>query len=127
MYIALQWAVPHLLKEASSNKGSKPAFLSTSGGLYKDPFPNFFSLSAVKAAQFNIMHSMSKAYAKKGVHFASVPISALVSPDAKVGTPQHIAETHWSLYEQGADGDLSKEVEDPDYYPTLQQIGGTAT
>lgn len=52
--IAARWAVP-ILKEVKEE--DKPSFLVTSSLLWKEPFVPFFSLSAVKTSQRNLVQS----------------------------------------------------------------------
>lgn len=121
MYTSLQWAIPHLLNTAKDS-AKNATFLATSGGLYRDPYPDYFSLSACKAAQFNLIHSMHKRYADQGIHFTQIPISGIVSKgDGAVTSAENIAETYWKLYQQGAKGDLSIELEHPQYRIAMQK------
>ncbi|KAK5171515.1 uncharacterized protein LTR77_004660 [Saxophila tyrrhenica] len=112
-----QWAIPHLLKLAGEGKeGYKPSFLVTSGGLYKNPFPDRFSLAVQKAGQYNLVHSLWKAYNSQGVHCALIVVQGQVKKEAKVTTPEHIAECTWKLYDQEkGKGDLDVGIVDPDY------------
>ena len=110
--------MPQLLKTASEDKyGSyKPSFLVTSGGLYKNPFPDRFSLATCKAAQYNMVHSFYKAFNHQGVHSALIVVQGQVKDSAKVTTPNHIAEEAWKLYDQErGKGDLDVNIIDPDY------------
>lgn len=106
--------MPQLLE---SGKGDlNPAFLVTSGGLYKQPESFLFSLSAAKAAQHNLTQSFHQYY-EPSIHFSAVAIYGIVSPDAKVTTPQAIAEEFWKLYSQkkGTKGKGAVEMHDPGY------------
>lgn len=118
-YAVAQWAIPQL-QQLADTKGYKPSLLVTSGGLYKNPFPQRFSLATCKAAQFNMVHSFYKAYtADKGdaaVHCALIVVQGQVREDAKVTTPSHIAEETWKLYDQEkGEGELFVDIVDPDY------------
>lgn len=116
LYAVAQWAIPKLLDTAQRSSYHVPAFLVTSGGLYKNPFPNLFSLSAGKAGQYNFVHSMHKEYQQQGVHCALIVVEGVVSDDAKVTTARNIAEEAWKLYEQPKEkGDLDVHIVDPDY------------
>lgn len=112
--------MPHLLHSSKSDS-LNPAFLVTSGGLYREPFPFLFSLSAGKASQHNLITSFHKKYEPR-VHIAAVPISGMVTDDAKVTTPQAVAEEFWGLYGQpkGLGGKTSVEMEDPEYYGMVE-------
>jgi hypothetical protein len=99
--------MPHLLTLVP-DPTRKPAFLVTSGGLYKEPWHTYVSLSLSKASQHNVTMSLSKAFARKGVHVAAVVVHGLVSPESELFSPKRIAGVYWGLYEQGAKGE--KEV-----------------
>ncbi|EME40874.1 hypothetical protein DOTSEDRAFT_74433 [Dothistroma septosporum NZE10] len=116
LYITAQWALPKLLDTSKNSSYHTPAFLVTSGGLYKNPFPNLFSLSAGKAGQYNLVHSMHKEFQPQGVHCALIVVEGFVKDDAKVTTARHIAEKAWELYDQPKEkGDLDVHIVDPDY------------
>lgn len=101
---------------SSSAAAGKPAFLVTSGLLCKEPFPNLFSLSACKAAQQNLVHSLYKEYGPKGVHCALVIIGGVVKDDAKLTTSSKIAEEFWGLFSQpSGKWELEVEMLDPEY------------
>lgn len=67
------------------------------------------------------MHSFHKKY-ETHVHIALVPVSGLINDDAKVTTAAAVADQFWKLYEQpkGTKGQLSVEMEDPDYYQGVE-------
>lgn len=115
LYAVVQWAIPQLLK-AGEHDDYKPSLLVTSGGLYKNPFPDRFSLASCKAAQYNMVHSFYKDYTSQGVHCALIVVQGQVKDSAKVTTPEHIAEETWKLYSQEkGKGDLDVDIVDPDY------------
>lgn len=120
LYVTLQWAIPHLL-ETSKSQSHNPAFLTTSGTLYREPLPFLFSLSAGKAAQHNLMHSFHKKYEPQ-IHVACVPVGGFVRDDAKVTSARAVAGEFWKLYEQpkGKEGKISVEMEDLDYLPMVE-------
>lgn len=120
LYIVLQWAIPLLLSTGES-PSSNPAFLVTSGGLYREPFPFLFSLSAGKASQHNLITSFHKKYEPK-VHIAAIPIVGVVRDESKTTSAKIVAEEFWKLYEQpkGMGGKCSVELEDPDYYDMVE-------
>ena len=75
-----------------------------------------FSLASCKAAQYNLVNSMHKAYNMQGVHCALIVVAGIVKDSAKVTTPKHIAEETWKLFDQEkGKGDLDVEIKDPDY------------
>lgn len=121
LYVVLKWAVPKLLE---AGKGSyNPAFLNTSGGLYKDPEHFLFSLSASKAGQYNLIESFHKKYEPQ-IHFAQISVRGIVSENAKVTTPKAIGEQFYKFYEQkkGSQGQLSVEMDDPDYKRQVKEM-----
>lgn len=79
----------------------------TSGGLYENPHHSYFSLSASKAAQHNLVLSLNQKYTEEGVHVAAVVVNGMVRPDDAVFSPKKIAEAYWKLYEEGAKGEKS--------------------
>lgn len=120
LYITLQWAVPKLLETAKSDSYN-PAFFTTSGKLWREPFPFLFSLSAGKAAQHSLINSFHQKYGPQ-IHFSLVPVGGMISDDAKVTTAAAVADEFWKLYKQpkGVNGQLSVEMDDPDYYPGVE-------
>jgi len=122
LYTTLKWAIPQLLETAKS-ESYNPAFLTTSGGLYRDPYPHFFSLSASKASQHNLMFSFHKKYEPQ-IHVACVPVNGVVSDDAKVTSSRAVAAQFWKMYEQkkGVRGENSVEMDDPDYEDMIEGV-----
>lgn len=122
LYTTLQWSIPLLLK-SSESPSLNPAFLVTSGGLYREPIHFLFSLSAGKAAQHNLVSSFHQKFEPR-IHIALIPISGVVKDDAKVTTAQAVAEEFWGLYVQkkGAGGKLQVEMEDPEYYDNIEGL-----
>lgn len=115
LYAVVQWAMPQLLRLAAS-PDHNPALLVTSGFLYKDPFPQMFSLASCKAAQFSLLTSLHKEYEPQGVHCAAVPVGGRVSDEAEVTSARNVAEEMWKLYSQPkGKGRLCVEMRDPDY------------
>ncbi|KAH0028614.1 NAD(P)-binding protein, partial [Aureobasidium melanogenum] len=106
-YAVVQWAIPKLLAVKSSHK---PAFLCTSGSIYKDPIPEVFSLSVCKAAQHNLVHSMHKKYKEEGVYCGLVAVGGVVADDRPQCNAENIANKTWALYEQR--NDLEVEIVD---------------
>lgn len=116
LYAVAQWAFPRLV-QAAENKDLNPAFLVTSGLLYKDPAPRMFSLAAGKAGQFNLVHSLHKEFEPKGVHCALIVVGGWVKDEAKVTNARNIAEATWGLFAQkkGENGKLEVTLIDPAY------------
>ena len=98
LYTVSQWSIPKFLENKQREPTAyKPALFVTSGGLYKDPFPGLFSLAACKAAQYNLTHSLHKAYGRHGIHCALIVVEGAVNDNAKVTTAGHIAENTFEL------------------------------
>lgn len=107
-YAVAQWAIPKLLAVKDTHK---PAFLCTSGSIYKDPIPEVFSLAACKAAQHNLVHSMHKKYKEEGVYCGLVAVGGVVADENPQCNAENIANKTWDLYEKR--NDLEVEVVDP--------------
>jgi NAD(P)-dependent dehydrogenase (short-subunit alcohol dehydrogenase family) len=103
--------MPHFVSLAK-DPGRKPSLLVTSGGLYKDPFHKYFSLSLSKAAQFSLTTTLAQRFAQQGVHVASVVVHGLVKHDSEFYSPKKIAQVFWDLYEQDATGEREVWVTD---------------
>lgn len=73
LYAIAGWAMPMLVETAGS-LNARPSLLVTSGGLAKEPYPHVFSLAMCKAAQYNFVGSLHKAYAPQGVHCALIVV-----------------------------------------------------
>lgn len=58
-----------------------PSIIVTSSILPQQPIPQLFVLSLVKAAQRNLMQSLSLAYASQGVHLGLINVGGPVSPE----------------------------------------------
>lgn len=117
--MTLQWAVPQLLETAKSQPYN-PAFLTTSGSLYREPYPILFSLSVAKAAQHNLITSFHHKFEPQ-IHFALIPIAGVVNDQANI-TPRAVAEEFWGLYEQpkGTKGKLSVDMNDPHFLSMME-------
>lgn len=104
-----------MTKTAASKRDSNPAFIVTSGLLYKDPAPAMFSLAACKAAQYNLVHSLHKAYEPEGVRCVVIVVGGTVADESKVTNARNIAEQAWNLYsrEKGERGELDVVMMDP--------------
>jgi len=107
-YAVAQWAISKLLAVKGTHK---PAFLCTSGSIYKDPIPEVFSLSVCKAGQHNLVHSMHKKYKEEGVYCGMVVVGGVVADEHPECNAENIANKTWALYEQR--DDLQVEIVDP--------------
>lgn len=106
----------------------------------------------VKAAQYNFVWSLYKAYAPQGVHCALIVVQGLVlstlckplpslwsasgtveltwwtidryvKPEAQVTTPKNIAEKTWELFEQERGKfDLDVDIVDPEYKERRKEL-----
>jgi hypothetical protein len=72
----------------------------TNSLLYKEPYPSFFSLSLVKAAQRNLVQSLDMVYRAQGIHIALVSVGGIVGVEKKNLNPRFIAERAWDLFAQ---------------------------
>jgi NAD(P)-dependent dehydrogenase (short-subunit alcohol dehydrogenase family) len=103
--------MPHL-SSLAGKAGRNPALLVTSGGLYKQPFHGYFSLSLSKAAQFSLTQSLAQVFSRQGVHVAAVVVHGLVKPESEHFSPRRIAGVFWDLYQQGPKGEREVWVTD---------------
>jgi len=103
--------MPHLTSHAGK-ADRNPALLVTSGGLYKQPYHGYFSLSLSKAAQFSLTQSLAQVYSRQGVHVAAVVVHGLVNPESEHFSPSKIAKVFWGLYQQGSKGEREVWVTD---------------
>ncbi|CAK3925222.1 Hypothetical predicted protein [Lecanosticta acicola] len=121
LYTVAQWALPQLVKVAEQGSHS-PAFLVTSGLLYKDPFPALFSLATGKAAQYNLVQSLHKEFELKGVHCALIVVGGRVADESEVTNARNVAEEAWKLYSQPkGKGDLDVVMLDPAYQEHIRK------
>ncbi|KKY14751.1 putative major facilitator superfamily [Diplodia seriata] len=118
LYTVAQWIIPRFLhdmaKGSTHEAGYKPTLLVTGGFLHRDPYPPLFSLSAVKAAQYNLVCTFHKMFRSSGIHCAMILVGGFVSPKAERTNPKNIAEKAWTLYEQGPDA-REIEIVEPDW------------
>jgi len=108
MYTVAQWAIPQLL-ELADYDFYKPSFLVTSGSICQDPFPEFFSLSACKAAQYNMVTSFYKVYSDLGVHCGLVVVGGRLRDQTINCNASDVATKTWDLYCQPK-GEYAKEI-----------------
>ena len=110
LYIVAQRYIPHLLSLAKTDS-AKPAFIVTSSLLPKQPIPEVFALSLVKAAQRNLMQSLDMTYGGKGVHIGVINVAGEVSPESKERSPKRIAQVTWDWSERASRGTREFEVD----------------
>ncbi|KAI1361609.1 NAD(P)-binding protein [Xylaria arbuscula] len=101
LYVTAQWAIPHLLDLAQTDRSAKPAFVVTGGLLHVEPDPELFALSLVKAAQRNLVQSLASSYAASGVRIGMILVSGHVGPDEEVRNPTNIAQKAWEWLSSG--------------------------
>jgi NAD(P)-dependent dehydrogenase (short-subunit alcohol dehydrogenase family) len=99
-----------LVELAKVDMYSRPAIIVTSSALPHNPIPQFFALSLVKAAQRNLVQSLSLTYTPEGVHVGVINVAGPVTPEDKVRNPTNIAAKTWEWFE-GAKQKPSFEVE----------------
>lgn len=97
-----QWAIPHFQRALQSRSTTpfKPTLLVTAGFLHRQPVPELFSLSAVKAAQHNLVTSLREVYGPQGIHITLALVGGVVSPEAPNLNPENIANIMWTMYAQ---------------------------
>lgn len=91
--------MPHLLDLAEMKPYFKPAFIVTSSMLPVEPMPDLFALSLAKAAQRNLVKSLSMTYGPHGVHIGVINVAGFVSPEDKVTNPNNIAQKTWEWFD----------------------------
>ncbi|GME24785.1 putative short-chain alcohol protein [Neofusicoccum parvum] len=99
LYTTAQWAMPQLL-EITNDPSKKPSLLVPNSMLHNDPWPQLFSLSLSKAAQYNLTHSLAREFGPQGVHCALVKVCAQITDDQEYCNPTNIAERTWDLFTQ---------------------------
>ncbi|KAB2575924.1 hypothetical protein DBV05_g5380 [Lasiodiplodia theobromae] len=114
LYTVAQWIMPRFLNDMAKGRLYKPTLLVTGGFLHREPYPPLFSLSAVKAAQYNLVCTFHKMFRKSGVHCAMILVGGFVSLEAERTNPKNIAERAWELYEQSPDV-REIEIVEPDW------------
>lgn len=100
LYTVAQRTLPHLLNLAKTGTWIRPALIVTSSLLPQHPNPDVFSLSLAKAAQRNLMESLSLTYGSKGVVLGLINVGGRVSPEAKSLNPTNIANKTWEWFTQ---------------------------
>jgi hypothetical protein len=104
--------MPHFERALQSRPKTpyKPKLLVTAGLLHRQPIPGLFSLSAVKAAQYNLVTSMHEVFRPQGIHVALALVGGAVSPESRNLNSKNIADVMWMLYSQD-EAHWSKEFE----------------
>ncbi|UNI16906.1 hypothetical protein JDV02_003294 [Purpureocillium takamizusanense] len=98
LYAAAEWAIPQLVDLKRTDAQARPSFLVTSSLLPKYPIADLFVLSMVKAAQRNMVQSLSDVYKPQGVHVGVITVGGPVSPSADTLSPTNIAAQAWELF-----------------------------
>lgn len=99
----VQKELPHLLDLAKHDKDSWPSIIVTSSLLPQHPIPQLFALSLVKAAQRNLMQSLSLTYVSEGVHLGLINVGGPVSPEHETWNPTNIAAKAWDWFAESKD------------------------
>ena len=110
LYVLSQRYIPHLVALAKTDASARPALIVTSSALPHNPIPQFFALSLVKAAQRNLVQSLSMTYTPEGVHVGVINVCGPVTPEDEWRNPRNIAEKTWEWFE-GAKAKPCFEVE----------------
>ncbi|GAB7344217.1 hypothetical protein MBLNU457_2107t1 [Dothideomycetes sp. NU457] len=99
LYEVAKWAMPQLVSLADKNDAeTRPSLIVTNSLLPQYPIPALFSLSLTKAAQRNLVQSLSLEFAGKGVNVALVSIGGRVDESMNTLNPKTIAERIWGVY-----------------------------
>jgi NAD(P)-dependent dehydrogenase (short-subunit alcohol dehydrogenase family) len=93
--VAVQAAAPRMEQRKSG------AILLTGGGFALAPSPDYLSLSIGKAGIRALALGLFEPFREKGIHVATVTVSAFVSPESKEAAS--VAEHFWHLYSQPKD------------------------
>lgn len=100
LYTVAQRVIPQLIELRKSDPTAKPALLVTSSLLPQHPMPDLFALSLVKAAQRNLVQSLSMTYASEGVHVGLIVVGGVVTPEHKTLNPTNIAAETWKWFNE---------------------------
>ncbi|KAK3934525.1 hypothetical protein QBC46DRAFT_399542 [Diplogelasinospora grovesii] len=101
LYAVVQREMPNLVRIAKADSSAKPAVIVTSSALPQQPIPQLFALSLVKAAQRNLMESLSMTYGPQGVHIGLINVGGPVSPTDTERSPSNIAAKTWEWFSDG--------------------------
>ncbi|KAL1625121.1 hypothetical protein SLS56_007466 [Neofusicoccum ribis] len=88
------------LLKITNDPSKKPSLLVPNSMLHNDPWPQLFSLSLSKAAQYNLTQSLAREFGPQGVHCALVKVCAQITDDQEYCNPTNIAERTWDLFTQ---------------------------
>lgn len=91
--VAAQQVIPQMRERKQGT------ILFTGGGLALNPYPQYASLAAGKAALRNLCFSLNAELAPDGIHAAMVTVAGFVKPGTHFD-PDLIAEKYWDLYTQ---------------------------
>lgn len=80
----------------------------TGGGLAIEPYPEWASLAAGKAALRAYSIALHKEVAADGVHVANIAICGIIEPDSPFD-PNIIADRYWTIHEE-LPGSFSREI-----------------
>ncbi|KAI9726995.1 MAG: hypothetical protein M1834_008577 [Cirrosporium novae-zelandiae] len=97
LYNTAKFWLPNLLLSKAS-PDSKPTLLVTNSLLWEDPIPQLFSLSMVKAAQRNLVMSLSKQYADEKTRIGLISVGGPVDINHPRFNPTSIAERTWEYF-----------------------------
>ncbi|KAJ0114053.1 hypothetical protein J7T55_007887 [Diaporthe amygdali] len=103
LYVVVQRELPHLIELAKHRKDAWPSIIVTSSMLPQHPVPQFFALSLAKAAQRNLVQSLSLTYASEGVHLGLINVGGPVSPEHETWNPGNIAAKAWDWFSKSRD------------------------
>ena len=78
---------------------SRGTILITGGGLALEPYPEWTSLSAGKAALRSYAIALHKALTPDDIHVAVIAVCGIVEPNGPFA-PDRIAEEYWRLHEE---------------------------
>lgn len=98
LYTVAQREIPHLIELAKQDDEALPSIIVTSSLLPQHPIPQLFALSLVKAAQRNLVQSLSLTYASQGVHLGLINVGGPVSPEHETWNPTNIAAKAWDWF-----------------------------
>ena len=91
-----QRVIPQLTDLAQADSAAIPALIVTSSLLPQHPIPQLFALSLVKAAQRNLVQSLSMTY--ENILVGLINVWGQVSPEAEVHNPTNIAAKAWDWF-----------------------------
>ncbi|KAI1085083.1 NAD(P)-binding protein [Whalleya microplaca] len=100
LYVCAQQTIPQLIDLSKTDATAMPALIVTSSMLPDNPIPQLFALSLVKAAQRNLMKSLSMTYADQGIHIGLINVGGPVSTTDTIWNPTNIAAKAWEWFSQ---------------------------